>query len=461
MLVSITYAGPDATDLGYLLHKHPDKVQTFETATGQAHVFYTEAVADRCTAVMLMEVDSIALARNRQLRGGRDANSLDDYVNDRPYAASSMTAVALGQLFGTAMTGRRDARPGLAASAIPLEIALTAVPTKDGAGLATRLFSPLGFDVVEEPIPQDSNYPQWGDSKYVNLQLTGTLQLAAALRQIYVLLPVMDDSKHYWVGNDEVGKLLRAGTGWLSDHPERALITQRYLAHQQGMVDDATLLLAPAAVPAGRDDGEPRVASLPLYRVRADAVMQALRDVGASRVADVGCGEGALLRNLLADPSFSRIIGTDVAATALARAEVLLNLNELSLGQRDRVRLLHSSVTYIDDRLQGLDAVVLMEVIEHIEPDRLPSVVENVFGQAQPRAVVVTTPNVDYNPLYPGLAAGGARHSDHRFEWTRQEFQEWANGVCEAHGYEVEFRGVGAPDPVAGTHTQLALFRKG
>jgi 3' terminal RNA ribose 2'-O-methyltransferase Hen1 len=461
LLVTITYAGPEATDLGYLLHKHPGKVQTFETTVGQAHVFYTETDENRCTAAMLMEVDAIALARNRHLRGGGDASSLDDYVNDRPYAASSLTAVALGQLFGTAMTGRCDARPELAASTIDLEISLTAVPVRGEAGLATRLFGPLGFEVAEQPIPLDAHHPHWGNSNYVNILLTGKLQLSAALRQIYVLLPVMDDSKHYWVGSDEIGKLLRAGNGWLPDHPERKLITERYLAHQRGMVNEATLLIAPEVGADQQDDGEAADGPLPLYRRRAEAVMQALRDVGARRVADVGCGEGALLKSLMIDSSFTQIIGTDVSANALARAEARLNLNELSPPQRARVRLLHSSATYIDDRLQGLDAVVLMEVIEHVEPERLTAVVDSVFKHAGPRTVVVTTPNVEYNPLYPGLSGGGSRHPDHRFEWTRAEFRSWAAAICVAHAYAVEFRDVGDSDPLAGPPTQLALFRKG
>lgn len=461
MLVTITYTGPEATDLGYLLHKHPGRVQTFEATVGQVHVFYPETGVNRCTAAMLMEVDAIALARNRHLRGGGDASSLDDYVNDRPYAASSLTAVALGQLFRTAMTGRCDARPELAASDIDLAISLTAVPIKGGAGLATRLFAPLGFKVVEQAIPLDPHYPQWGESNYVNLHLTGTLRLSAALRQIYVLLPVMDDSKHYWVGSDEIGKLLRAGKGWLPEHPERELITQRYLAHQRGMVDDATSLMVPDAGQAPLEDRCSRGGLLPLHRLRADAVMQALRDVGAHRVADLGCGEGALLKSLMVDSSFTQIIGADVSAKALARAEERLNLDELSPQQRDRVRLLHSSVTYIDDRIEGLDAVVLMEVIEHVEPERLPAVVESIFGHAKPRTVVLTTPNVEYNPIYPGLAGGGNRHPDHRFEWTRVEFRSWADSVCVAHGYAVEFRDVGEPDPLAGSPTQLALFRKG
>jgi 3' terminal RNA ribose 2'-O-methyltransferase Hen1 len=457
VLLTISYSGPQASDLGYLLYKHPAKVQSFDLSVGVAHVFYPDASDDLCTAALLLEVDAIGLVRNKRFSGG-DSFSLGQYINDRPYASSSMLAVAIGQLFSTAMTGRCDSRPELAATELPLTFSLTSVPSRGEAGLATRLFAPLGWEVDERPIVLDNEHPEWGESRYSNLTLRATIRLADALRQIYVLLPVLDDSKHYWVSDDEVGKLVRSGDGWLQDHPDRELITKRYLAHQRGMVADATARLL------GLDDDlapeEAPAMVTPLYNLRAEAVLAALKDIRATRVADLGCGEGALLRRLFDDRSFTEIIGTDVSNGSLAAAAKRLYLRDLSDEQRARMTLLQSSVTYFDDRIRGLDAAVLMEVIEHIEPDRLGAVESAVFSKANPAAVVVTTPNADYNVLYPSLPAGGFRHPDHRFEWTRDEFVAWASGVCERTGYSVEFRSVGDVDPDHGSPTQLALFRR-
>ncbi|AMM21295.1 3' terminal RNA ribose 2'-O-methyltransferase Hen1 [Frondihabitans sp. PAMC 28766] len=464
MLVTITTELPDATDLGYLLHKHPARLQSFDLSVGTAHVFYPEATPERCTAALLLEVDAIGLARSKRF-GGRDADTLGHYVNDRPYASTSMLAVALGQVFRTAMTGRCDSRPELAASDVPLVIEVTALPARGDAGLVERLFAPLGWAVEAQAVPLDPEFPNWGDSRYVNLTLTGTLRLADALRHLYVLLPVLDDAKHYWVGDDEIGKLMRNGEGWLADHPERDVITTRYLAHQRSLVRDATERLDELDDSAGdttslEEAAETVDAPTPLRIHRAEAVLQALRDVGAHRVADVGCGPGALLTRLVADPAFTEIVGTDVSSGALNVAETRLHLGDLSDRQRDRIRLLQSSVTYEDDRITGLDAVVLMEVVEHIEPTRLDALEATVFGHAAPASVIVTTPNSEYNALYPHLAAGTMRHTDHRFEWTRAEFADWASRVAGAFGYTVEHRSIGDLDAVHGSPTQLALFRR-
>jgi 3' terminal RNA ribose 2'-O-methyltransferase Hen1 len=457
VLVTIGYTAPGASDLGYLLHKHPAKLQTFDIAAGRAHVFYPEATDERCTVALLVEIDPIELARSK--RFGGDAQSLGHYVNDRPYASSSMVAVALGKVFRTAMTGRSDSHPELAAAALPLEIAVRALPARGGADLVAHLFSPLGWSVRATPIPLDSERPDWGESRYVDLVLTGEVRLSDALRHLYVLLPVLDDSKHYWVGDDEVGKLLRAGEGWLAGHPDRELITARYLAHQRSFVRDATARLAEIdglVEPDAEADARPST----LGAQRLSAVLEILTEIGARRVVDLGCGEGALLVPLAADRTFTEIVGTDVSAHALARAGRRLKLHEAPDRDRERIRLLQSSVTYEDDRIAGLDAAVLMEVVEHLDPERLPAAERSVFGHARPASVIVTTPNAEYNVRYPTLAAGAFRHPDHRFEWSRDEFREWAHEVAHRYRYDVEIRGVGPDDPEVGTPTQLALFRR-
>ena len=462
VLLTLSTTMPDATDLGYLLHKNPGRAQSFEVAVGTAHVLWPEASEGRATVALLLEVDPIALVRNRNARGN-DGFSLSQYVNDRPYAASSMLSVALGKVFRTAMTGRCDARPELAGAPLPLEVRLPAVPSRGGADLVERLFAPLGWAVTTTAIPLDPAFPEWGDSAYVDLQLSGVLPVADALTQLYVLIPVLDDGKHYWITDDEVDKLLRAGGRWLADHPERDLITRRYLGHHRTLLDGAVSRLAeiddtdPESVDNAVPD-EPR--PTPLAQLRRIAVLAALRAEGAATVVDLGCGEGALLRDLVPDPGFTRVLGVDVSHRALELATRRLNVDRLPDAQRSRLELVQSSVTYRDDRLLGFDAIVLMEVIEHLDLDRLPALQRSVFGKARPTTVIVTTPNAEHNVRYEFLPAATLRHRDHRFEWTRAQFHSWAEQTGTTHGYEVRYLPVGFDDPEVGPPTQLAIFRR-
>ncbi|MFR9777969.1 3' terminal RNA ribose 2'-O-methyltransferase Hen1 [Micromonospora sp. MS34] len=474
MLLTLTTTHRPATDLGHLLVKHPDRVQSFDLPAGTAHVLYPEAAEQRCTAALLVEVDPLKLGggrgRGRAQVATPDSFTLGRYVNDRPYAASSLLSSALAKVFRSALRGESRDRPELAATAIPLEVRVPVLRCRGGAELAVRVFAPLGWTATASPIPLDEAYPEWGDSRYVDLTLTGTLRLADALNHLYVLLPVLDDAKHYWVAPDEVDKLLRAGAGWLADHPERDLITRRYLAHRRALAGAALARLAelrladePPADDSVEQTGPPeekdeKRASLAVRR-RA-AVLAALRDSGATRVLDLGCGGGALLTALVADRRLTEIVGTDVSGQALALAARRLRLDRLPERQRDRIKLWQSALTYRDDRLRGYDAAVLMEVIEHVDPPRLPALEDAVFGHARPATVVVTTPNAEYNVRYEGLGAGRFRHADHRFEWTRAEFAAWVERVATAHGYTATLAGVGDDDPEVGSPTQLAVLTR-
>ncbi|MHB1431805.1 MAG: 3' terminal RNA ribose 2'-O-methyltransferase Hen1 [Streptosporangiaceae bacterium] len=468
MLLTITTTAEPASDLGYLLHKHPGRVQSFSLSAGAAHVFYPEVSAERTTAALLLEIDPVGLVRGRGGPPG-EGFALGQYVNDRPYAAASMLAVAIKDVYRSALAGRCQARPELADTAIPLELRVPALPCRDGAGLVRRVFEPLGWQVRAAAVPLDPAIAGWGASHYLDVTLSGRLRLADALNHLYVLLPVLDDAKHYWVSTAEVDKLIAAGGGWLASHPERDLITRRYLARQRDLTSEALTRLADAddAAPEDLDNAlEPASmradAGLPLSlsQQRRDAVLATLQAAGAKRVGDLGCGEGVLVAELAAEPAIERIVATDVSVRALRAAAGRLGLDRMPEPRRERIELFQSSLTYRDERIAGLDAAVLMEVIEHIDPARLPAVERVVFGYAAPGTVLVTTPNAEYNVRYPALGPGQRRHRDHRFEWTRAEFAGWAEAVAGRNGYRVRLAPVGPDDPEVGPPTQLAVFER-
>ncbi len=457
MLLTISTTRPPATDLGYLLHKHPDRAQSFKQPFGEARVFYPEADAARCTVALLLEVDPVGLVRRGRRPGGF---ALAEYVNDRPYVASSFMSVAMVNVFKSAMAGTCKGHEELAATAIPLEAWLPVVPARGGPELARRLFEPLGYAVDVGERELDPEFPDWGADRHVELRLSAEVRLADLLTHLYVLLPVLDDEKHYWVDDSEIDKLVRRGEGWLPSHPERELIARRYLKNQASLFGPALELLAEGVESAGENDEGPGPVpdDAPALRdQRLDAVAAALAESGARRVLDLGCGSGALLRRLLAG-GYEKVVGVDVSVRALEGAARRLDLDSMHDAERARIELLQSPLTYRDRRLQGFDAAALVEVIEHLDPPRLGALERNVFADARPGTVVVTTPNAEYNVRWPGLAEGAMRHRDHRFEWTRSEFAAWSDAVAARHGYSVRRLPVGDDDPEVGSPTQMAVF---
>jgi 3' terminal RNA ribose 2'-O-methyltransferase Hen1 len=465
VLLSITNTSPQATDLGYLLHKHPDRVHRFDLPFGQATVFYPEASDERCTASLHVQVDPLDLVRGR--KGGEPSFPLEQYVNDRPYAATSFLSVAIARVYGTALAGRCTQRPDLPERALPLEARIAALPSRGGPSVLRRLFAPLGYEVEIACRPLDDSFPEWGESPYQEVCISARARLQDLLSHLYVLIPVLDDHKHYWVGEAEVEKLFRHGSGWLPGHPERAFIAQRYLRHHRSLVDEALSRLLteemsdPDEARAIRDREEEAVERpLRLNEIRLQTVAAALKSVGAKRILDLGCGEGRLIRLLAADGSFEEITGVDVSHRALETARLRLDRERIPDRIRQRIRLLHGSLTYRDRRLEGYDAAALVEVVEHLDPSRLEAFERAVFETAKPRRVILTTPNHEYNARFGPLPAARFRHRDHRFEWSRKEFQGWAAGVADRFGYEVRFEPVGPEDPELGPATQMGVFRR-
>ena len=475
MLLTITTTHEPATDLGFLLHKHPERVHAADLAFGRAHIVYPEASTARCTAALVVDIDPVGLVRDRKGPGGREL-SLAQYVNDRPYAASSFLAVAIGKCFGTALSGRSKERPELAEVALPFEVHLPVVPCRGGEVVLRRLFEPLGYTVEAVAVPLDPVFPEWGGSRYVDVRLSGSVRIRDLLEHLFVLLPVLDDDKHYWVGADEVDKLLRRGGSWLGTHPDRELIATRYLRHDKRLTREALARLLEEDAPedpdeadASRDAEEAAVeerglrgpnAVVSLNEQRLAAVVAAVKTSGARRVVDLGCGAGKLVQRLLRETAAEHVLGVDVSYRALELAARRLHLDTMAPRLRRRVDLVQGALTYRDRRLEGYDAATLVEVVEHLDPPRLRAFERVVFVHAQPLTVIVTTPNVEYNVRFEGLPAGSLRHRDHRFEWTRSEFAEWSDAVAGRHGYAVERSGIGDHDAEVGHPTQMAVFRR-
>lgn len=464
MLLTLSTDYRPATDLGFLLHKHPARFQSVDLSFGRAHVFYPEASEERCTACLLLEVDPVGLVRGK----GEERGLLSQYVNDRPYAASSFLSVAISQVYGSALAGRCKDRPELTSTALPLTARVDVLPVRGGERILRGLFEPLGYEVEARHLPLDDRFPEWGESPYVSLALRKTTTVSELLTHLYVLVPVFDNQKHYFVGEDELEKLLSKGKGWLATHPAREEIARRYLKYRPGLYRQALDRLREDEEPI-EPDGEERPSGgseesleriLSLHEQRIGAVMAVLRGAGARRVLDLGCGEGKLIRELIKDKTFEEIVGLEVSLRSLEVAQDRLKLDRLPTSQAERVRLLHGSLTYRDRRLEGFDAAAVVEVVEHLDPSRLFAFERVLFEFARPRTVVLTTPNREYNVTWEAVGPDRLRHPDHRFEWTREEFQVWADRVAGQHGYSLRIVPIGSEDRRLGAPTQMGVFTR-
>lgn len=463
MKLSIATSHRPATDLGYLLHKHPDKFQSFNLNFGRAHVFYPQASKNECKACLLLDIDPLELARIHR----RDAGSmLANYVNDRPFVASSFMSTAIAQVFGSALAGRSSDRENLAATPIPLFVEIDLLPIRGGESFARRIFEPLGYSVELQGYPLDARFPDWGESSYFTVKLQSEQHtLSQMLNHLYVLIPVFDNNKHYYIGSAELEKLLAKGQGWLAQHPEKEAISRRYLKFRKGLVRKALEAL-------NENEDEERAESesdsreqelekpLSLNAQRHQAVVESLVSSGATSVIDLGCGEGKLLRELLSRKQFTRIHGIDVSIRALETASSRLKIDTMPAKLASRISISQASLMYRDQRFAGFDAAAVVEVIEHLDPARLAAFEKVVFRHARPKTVVLTTPNSEYNAVWDSLPAGEFRHSDHRFEWTRSQFESWCQRINDQYSYEFELSGIGDVHADYGSPTQMAVFQE-
>jgi 3' terminal RNA ribose 2'-O-methyltransferase Hen1 len=466
MLLTITNTKTPATDLGYLLHKNPNRLQSFDLSFGKAHVFYPTANPERCTAALLLDVDPVGLVRNRKGPAG-EGGMLEQYVNDRPYVASSFMSVAIARIFSSAMAGSSKGRPELVNTPLPLTARIAVLPCRGGEDFVRRLFEPLGYKVTTEHHALDEKFPEWGEGPYYTVEISKDTPLQELLTHLYVLIPVLDSDKHYWVGKDEVEKLLRHGEGWLQSHPDREAIVSRYLRGFRKLTREALARLTedesldPDAEQETKEEQEHAIeAPLRLHDVRLGLVAEELKACGAKRVLDLGCGEGKLVRELLKNKQFEEIVGMDVSYRSLEVAAERLHFDTMPPKQKERIKLIQGSLMYRDKRLSGFDAAAVVEVIEHLDAPRLAAFERVLFEFARPQCVVLTTPNAEYNVKFDTLPAGQFRHRDHRFEWTRSQFESWANGIGVKFGYKVMFKPVGDVDAQVGAPTQMGIFHQ-
>ncbi|MDJ0679950.1 MAG: 3' terminal RNA ribose 2'-O-methyltransferase Hen1 [Xenococcaceae cyanobacterium MO_167.B52] len=464
MLLTITTTHKPATDLGFLLHKHPDKFQSVNLSMGKAHIFYPESSQNKTTVALLLDIEPIDMVRGARHLSGKGF-PLGQYVNDRPYVASSFMSVAISKAFSTAMNGKCKTKPELVETQIPLEAKISVLPAPQGGEtLIRKMFEPLGYQVKLQQHILDTQFTDWGNSKYFTLELSQTIRLQELLSHLYVLIPALDNDKHYFISQSEIDKLLAKGQGWLVNHPLLEQITRRYLRNLQSLSKLALERLSEGEKIENleaEENPEQKPRKETLHQKRLVLVLEQLKLSGAEKVIDLGCGEGKLLRMLLKEKQFTEIAGMDISYDELSKAKDRLHWEEMPPKQKERIKLFQGALTYKDKRLEGYDAAAMVEVIEHLDENRLPALERVVFELAQPKIIILTTPNREYNIMFENMKTASMRHTDHRFEWTRKEFESWAKGVAARNNYQVKFLPVGEVAEHIGAPAQMGIFTYG
>ncbi|MFN8672328.1 MAG: 3' terminal RNA ribose 2'-O-methyltransferase Hen1 [Candidatus Sericytochromatia bacterium] len=461
MLLSITCEDKNCQELSWILHKRPDKIQSFPIISGNAYVFYPEYSDNKVKVCLALDIDTINLVR--KLRLPVASYALQHYVNDKPYTASSFMSSAIANVFSSALNGICKEKPEIVDLILPLEVEISVLKVLGGEALIKRLFEPLGYQIEVESFNLDEDFKNWGKSRYYKIKLKNNITIKELLSHLYVLIPVFDMDKHFYIGTTEVESFLKKGDKWLQIHPEKGAIVRRYfknLGKYSNLVlnrlnDSLENTYQEMEIPK-----EIKEKKESLQKIRLNTVLEKLENLYTTSVVDIGCGEGMLLKLLKSKKRFEKICGTDVMYQNLLIAKDKLDLEETTTHRADRIKLFQSSILYKDERLKEYETVCLIEVIEHIEEDRLDSLEEILFGYLNPKYAIISTPNAEYNAVYMPENPTNFRHDDHRFEWNRDQFRQWVNKICEKFSYSAEFFDIGDVHEKLGTPTQAVIFKR-
>lgn len=441
MLMTITCKGSDAQDLSWLLHKRPDRFQAFNLPYGTAYVFFPEYSDNKCIVTLLLDVESSGLNDICKAKDGEF-----QYVNPRQYLSGSLLSGAITKVFASAIKGVCEEKPELVDKVFNYEMEITSFSCRLNPDYIEKLFLPLGYEIdFTKPSGQYSEIAQ----QFGNLKLIARTTLQKLLSQLFILLPVFDRQLHFWIGESQLEKFIRHSTGWLENHPEKSFIINEYFWPASEL--KYRVLEYFNAIPSA-DEKAPGLNAL-----RQEEIINSLIRHDATSILDLGCGNGSLLELLAQEKRFSKIAGMDIAARNIDEARKKLCSPGRRLCEAEYVFV--GSLTYKDKRISNYDALVLSEVIEHFELERMVLVMKNIFEHAKPRLFIMTTPNKAYNIEYL-LKYDEIRHPDHRHEFNEEEFTSFCQKFASQYNYELEMSSIGEKLPELGAPTLMGIFKK-
>jgi 3' terminal RNA ribose 2'-O-methyltransferase Hen1 len=447
MQLSIKVTGQGAGVVSHLISKNPHNLYERNEKGHTVRLVYTTSSEEETEFLLYVVPDPIELVRNSP-----DLYNITQYINDREFAVSSLFCSFIRTALGTALNGKpKEEYRSWVDHELQLELRFGPLASSLSDKQIQQLFEPLGYKIGID-YGDFTVFKEKSTARYLTIKGTKTLQ--TSLRHVFVLIPVLDDYKHYFIDEREVEKLERYGEGWLEFHPLADLIIKRSLrfrdviAKSNFKVSDEKDLNFRNKAPS-----KPR-----LNDMRYEAIVKQVQSLtNKSTVIDMGAGEGKLSVQLGFIPGIQEILAVEPSQREHIRAKERFEKAKQIEGFLEP-SLLWGSLFYTDDRLRNKDVMILCEVIEHINEDRLPGIMELIFRENRPRTFLITTPNQEYNAIYD--LGENMRHNDHRFEWSREEFQNRCQNWIANVPYSVVFAGIGEEQEPYGFPTQMAIFSR-
>ncbi|WP_307473343.1 methyltransferase domain-containing protein [Cytobacillus purgationiresistens] len=438
MQLTIHAKGDKVNVLSHLLAKNPENLYERNHKGHIIRLFYDRFTDNEVEATIYAVPDPIVLTRDR-------ANTYDitHYINDREFAVSSIFLSFIRSALSTGLNGLpKDEYREWVDHEFDYTFSFGPVSTSLKEKELEGLFGPLGFEL-------SFMYP-YGKGSPHYLVLKGKTTLQRGLRQLYVLIPVIDNYKHYYIDEKEREKLERYGEGWLSTHPQKSFIIQKALRFKELFAKMEESNINPKPVPS-KDK-----VSLNVQRYeRIIQIINAAED--KESIVDFGSGEGKLSTKLGFVNGVKEILAVEPSERETLKASKRFN-EAASHNQFNMPQTIWGSLFYYDERLKHKDVMILCEVIEHIDIDRLKKVMDTILGQYQPKLLIITTPNSEYNERYD--LGQHYRHEDHRFELTRTEFTSWCHERSHGYPYLCSISGIGDEDEKFGSPTQICVFER-
>jgi 3' terminal RNA ribose 2'-O-methyltransferase Hen1 len=444
MQLSLTVRGSNADVVSYLIAKNPNNPYERDEKGFKVRLVYPKFSKEEIQFVIYVKPDPIDLVRNSS-----DLYDITHYINDREFAVSSLFITTIRKALGTALNGKPDEEYlEWVGHEFEIELSFGPVATDLRDKEIVDLFEPIGYKVeIERGV---SNIREKSSAGFVTL--SGRQSVQSALKHVSILIPVIDNYKHYFLDEREVEKLDRYGEGWLEEHPMKQMIVKRALRF------NALISQSQFYEKKQRNSNYDENPKVRLNDLRYEHILNYIKTLPQREtIVDLGAGEGRLSVQLGFLEGVKEILSIEPSNKSRIRAIERFQQVNTKEGYVEP-QSLSGSLFYFDSRLQNKDVIVLCEVIEHIEEDRLPKIFDTILNDYCPKTLIVTTPNQEYNVLYE--MDDEMRHDDHRFEWTRPQFVQNVESWTEQTPYQVSIQGIGEEHEAYGHPTQMAIFRR-